>query len=433
MKHEVREVTLDNGSRGLLIHVPDASVMSIHISFRAGEFLVPQDKWETPHLMEHLLLGANKKYPKARDFQAEFEKNGAYSNASTSVNDITYEAECADIEWQRILACMLLAISQPLFLQEEFKAEVGNVREELSSRSNNHFQRLSLSLREQYGFRSTTYQKRLKLLKNVNLDDIQKHYKKTHTTSNMRFVIAGKITEGRKKHIKQIIGSTQLPKGRGRIEIPVIHPVGIKKPLYITNSSVRNYYFYLDTFTQTCLSEELRDALNLIDTSLTGTLYSRILGTAREKGLVYGMSSGAGWGSEFTNWWFGAQVRPDNAMPLFDIVVNELKSVLAGNISHEDIEAAKQYSIGRFQRSAQTVGGLAYGYMGRYFFDDFIEDYGLIPNRIKAVTKQKIVASATKVFEEGNWGLGVLGSRRSNDVAELHKLLSQLWPSQIDS
>ena len=120
MKHEVSEVTLDNGSRGLLIHVPDASVMSIHISFRAGEFLVPQDKWETPHLMEHLLLGANKKYPKARDFQAEFEKNGAYSNASTSVNDITYEAECADIEWQRILACMLLAISQPLFLQEEF-------------------------------------------------------------------------------------------------------------------------------------------------------------------------------------------------------------------------------------------------------------------------------------------------------------------------
>ncbi len=427
MKHDVKELVLDNGARGLLINVPDASVMSVHISFRAGEFLVPEDKWEAPHIMEHLLLGANKAYPKARDFQAEFEKNGAYSNASTSVNDITYEAECADIEWQRILDCMVLAITEPLFLQDEFKAEVGNVREELSSRSNNHFQRLSLALREAYGFRATTYQKRLKLLKNVNLDDVQEHYKKTHTTSNMRFIIAGKITATRRQQIKATLENMKLPKGRGRKPAPTNRPKGLDKPLYIANNSVRNYYFYFDTFKDQCLSEELRDAINLIDTSLTGTLYSRILGTAREQGLVYGMSSGVGWGNDFTNWWFGAQVRPDNAHALFSIMIDELKKVLAGDISAEDIEAAKQYSIGRFQRSTQTVGGLAYGYMSRYFFDDHIEDYGLIPNRIKAVNKTKIVYASNELFEQGNWGLGILGNRQSNDVQALYDQLNQFW------
>lgn len=431
MKHTVRELSLSNGARGLLIDVPDATVMSYQISFRAGEYLVDEKKWETPHVMEHLLLGANKKFPKARDFQAEFEKNGAYSNASTGTNDVTYEAECADIEWQRILDCMILAVTEPLFLREEFTAEMGNVREELSSRSNNHFQRLGLALRHEYGFRSTTYQERLKLLKNVKLKDVQEHYKQTHTTSNMRFVIAGKITPARVKEIKAALENMSLPKGRGRKALPTYKPKGLVEPLYIANKSVKNHYFYFDTFRRHRLDEDERDALNLVDVILTGTLYSRIFGTAREKGLVYGMSSGVGWGNDFTNWWFGAQVRPDNAHALFEIMISELKKVLAGDISPEDIEAAKQYSIGRFQRGAQTVGGLAYGYSGRYFFDDYIDDYGLIPERIKAVTKTKIINSAQALFEEKIWGLGILGGNHKESIHDLNAQLATMWQNDL--
>ena len=114
MKHTVSEVKLGNGARGLLINVPDASVMSFLINFRAGEYLVEKGKWETPHLMEHVLLGANELIPKARLFQAEFEKNGAYSNASTSSYDIVYEAECADFEWDRIAQLLSISISKPI-------------------------------------------------------------------------------------------------------------------------------------------------------------------------------------------------------------------------------------------------------------------------------------------------------------------------------
>jgi predicted Zn-dependent peptidase len=148
MKHVVSVVRLKNGAEGLLVHVPDASVMTFTVNFRAGEYLVERPKWETPHLMEHLLLGANKQIPKARTFQAEFEKNGAYSNASTGIYDISYEAECADFEWRRILDWLMIAITEPLFLEEEYKAEFGNVREELTARSNNHFRHLNLALRE---------------------------------------------------------------------------------------------------------------------------------------------------------------------------------------------------------------------------------------------------------------------------------------------
>jgi predicted Zn-dependent peptidase len=142
MKHTVTQIELNNGAKGLLVNVPGATVMDFEFNFRAGEYLVDRAKWEVPHLMEHVLLGANDMIPKARLFQAEFEKNGAGNNASTGLYHITYEAECADFEWQRILELMITAISKPLFLRDEYKAEYGNVKDELTARSNNHFRTL---------------------------------------------------------------------------------------------------------------------------------------------------------------------------------------------------------------------------------------------------------------------------------------------------
>src|SRR3984885_2525260 len=175
MRHTVNEIHLKNGAKGLLIHIPDASVMTFDINFRAGEYLVIPEKWEVPHLMEHVLLGANELIPRARDFQAELEKNGAYNNATTGVYDITYEAECADFEWDRVLGLFLVAITKPLFLDEEFAAEFGNVQEEMAARSNNHFRRLSLEMRQGLGLIAKTDAERLELMANVTVDDVRSH------------------------------------------------------------------------------------------------------------------------------------------------------------------------------------------------------------------------------------------------------------------
>jgi predicted Zn-dependent peptidase len=427
MKHTVTEVKLKNGAKGLLIHIPDASVMSIEFNFRAGEYLVKEDKWETPHLMEHILLGANERYPKSRLFQAEIERNGAYSNASTGVYDITYDAECADFEWQRIVDLMLLAISKPLFLGEEFDAEVGNVREELTARSNNHFRHLSLALREHYGFMAKTDQERLKLMDKVQLDDVRQHYERTHTTKNLRFVIAGKLTPSRRDELLAMMEGIALPRGDSRLALPDERPVHREAPVYIHNETVKNVYFYLDSFMNHRMTDPETDALGLVNTMLTETMYSKILGTARERGLVYGMSSGYGQTKLSSNWWFGAQVSRKNVAELFDIMTYELQNVFNGEIAATDIEAAKAYSLGRFQRSAQTVSGTAGGYSGRYFFDEVIEDYYQIPQRIAAVEKDGIVEISRALFKDNVWGLGILSNCDKTFATDLQKRVSGLW------
>jgi predicted Zn-dependent peptidase len=427
MKHVVNEVSLANGAKGLFINIPDASVMSFELNFRAGEYLLDREKAETPHIMEHLLLGANELVPKSRDFQAEFEKNGAYCNASTGPYEITYEAECADFEWSRINDLLQVAVSKPLFLEEEFNAEVGNIREELVGRSNNHFRHLSLALREEYGLIALTDQERLDLMGNVELSDVWQHYRRTHTTSNLRFVIAGKLPASRQKSIIKSLNNTSMPRGQGRFELPVEVPRKLEEPLYIDNETVKNLYFYIDTFILRQLDNSEMDALNLLNIMMTETLYSKILGTAREKGLVYHMSSGYGQGKDSANWWVAAQVSPKNALPLFDIFVTELQKVFKSRLVDEDIKSAKQYALGRFQRSGQTVSGTLSGYSSRYFFDEIIDDYYMVPERIEGVTKESIVNITKELFSKDIWGLGALGSSGEDFLGALQAKISPLW------
>ncbi len=418
---------MSNGVKGLFVHIPDASVMTFELNFRAGEYLVEKDKWETPHLMEHVLLGANELIPKARLFQAEFEKNGAYCNASTGTYDITYEAECADFEWDRIADLLLVAVTKPLFLEEEFTAEFGNVREELTSRGNNHFRHLSLALRNAYGFKVMTDQERVQLMDNVQLQDIIEHYNRTHTASNLRFVIAGNITPDRQKVLEDLLKNLELEPGNGRLALPLEKPKRLTKPLYIHNDTIDNVYFYLDSFRRSRMTDPEADALGLINTMLTETLYSRILGTAREHGLVYSMSSGFGQTAHSSNWWFGAQVMPKNADKLFAIIKKELEAVFEAKLDDADVTAAKQYALGRYQRGGQTVSNIAAGYSNRYFFDETVEDYYDIPNRIDAVTKESIVSISRSMFADNVWGFGCLGSLGDEFVDKLHAQVSPLW------
>ncbi len=264
-------------------------------------------------------------------------------------------------------------------------------------------------------------------MSNVTAGDVREHYKATHHTQNMRFVIAGNLNRKRRAVIEQLFANIELPQKGKRFALPKEQPHLLKKPVYVHNDAVENMYFYIDTFMQRRMSDPETDALNLINTMLTETLYSKILGTARERGLVYGMSSGLSQTRDASNWWFGAQVSDKNASALFKIIVDELHKVMRGEIAEAEIETTKQYALGRFQRSAQTVGGTAAGYSGRYFFDGDIENYYQIPERIKAIRKDEIVQISRALFTEKVWGFGVLGNSGEDFAAELRSQLAPLW------
>lgn len=426
MQHTVREVSLKNGVKGLLIDVPQATVMNYDVNLRAGYYLAEDGKWEVPHVMEHLLCGANQQYRKARLFEAELKKNGAYSNAYTNTYNVGYVGECADFEWDRILNLLMLSVSKPMFLQEEFAAEMGNVKEELAGYLSNYFRQLGIALSERAGFLVKSDRARMNKLGDITIDDIRKHYKKTHLLGNTRFVIAGNLRGRRDAILSTIEKQLSLPEG-DQIALPKTLLQKQTTPLYIENNTVESLYVSFSMLLPRRISEAEFDALSTLNNILTATMDSLILGDIREKGLAYYIWSSGSRGHDYSVWDFDFQVSKENAAAAIKIVVKHLNTVLGGNLKPEHLKAAKNYAVGSYQMGAQTVQSILSGYNHEYALTGEVNDYYRVPERIKGVTMRRVTAIAQAFHEESLWDLGILGNCNQGLVDELYDELGKLW------
>ncbi|MDB5186916.1 MAG: putative Zn-dependent peptidase [Candidatus Saccharibacteria bacterium] len=425
MKHTVEEVRLKNGARGLLIDIPGATVMSFQFQFRAGNrYVRNKDIYETAHIMEHMAFGSNAKYKTEHDYEADFTKNGAYHNAYTSDLSMVYVADCADFEWDRIFALQRVAICQPKFNAEELEAEKGNVKSELTGYLNNHNRVLWPKIQQLLGEDVYTFWQRLQTIQNVSLADIREHHKRTHAAKNMCFVIAGKLS-GRKAEIKRQLEEWELPKGE-RFEVPKDVLSG-GNPTLIRRKEASNLTFGLSMTMPRELTDEEAEAMNCLDQILTGTMHSRIYGAARKKGLAYGVFSDTSVGFHDSSWDFGGQVNLETAGGLFDIIVREIKHVLDGKITEDELVAAKSYALGRYQMGAQTVAQISNFYTGRYFADGLVKDYEKVPDSIRKTTRECIINTANEFIQSNAWVLAGVSSGEKEDIVELNDKLVTLF------
>lgn len=425
MKHTVEEVRLKNGARGLLIDVPGATVMSFQFQFRAGNrYVRNKDIYETAHVMEHMAFGANAKFKSEHAYEAEFTKNGAYHNAYTSDLSMVYVADCADFEWERIFALQRVAICQPKFNAEELQAEKGNVKSELTGYLNNHNRVLWPKIQQLLGEDVYTFWQRLQTIQAVTISDIREHHKRTHTTNNMCFVIAGKLN-GRKAEIKRQLAEWELPEGE-RFEVPR-DEISSANPTLIRRKEASNLTFGWSLSLNRELSDEEAEAMNCLDQILTGTMHSRIYGAARKKGLAYGVFSDTSVGFHDSSWDFGGQVNLETSGDLFDIIVREMKCVLDGKITESELDAAKSYALGRHQMGAQTVAQISNFYTNRYFADGVVKDYDKVPESIRKTTLKCIISTAREFIEHNAWVLAGVSSGEKSELVELDDKLASLF------
>lgn len=423
MKHTVEEVKLPNGARGLLIDIPGATVMSFQFQFRAGNrYVRSKDIYETAHIMEHMAFGANAQFKSEHEYEAEFTKNGAYHNAYTSDLSLVYVADCADFEWERILALQRVAICQPKFNQGELEAEKGNVKSELTGYLNNHNRVLWPKVQQLLGEDVYTFWQRLQTIPNVTLADIREHHTRTHTAKNMCFVIAGKLS-GRKSEIKRQLSDWELPEGE-RFEVPK-DELTRGNPTLIRRKEASNLTFGWSVTMPREITDDEVEAMNCLDHILTGTMHSRIYGAARKKGLAYNIFSDTSVGFYDSSWDFGGEVNLETSSDLFDIIVREVKHVLDGKITEEELDAAKSYALGRYQMGAQTVAQISNFYTGRYFADGVVKNYEKVPDAIRKTNRKRMVDTAREFITSDAWVLaGVSGGEKEELVALNDKLAS---------
>lgn len=422
MKHSVEEITLKNGAKGLLIDIPGASVMATRVQFRAGMIYAKNhDVYELPHVVEHLAFGANSKFKNEQEFEAEFTKNGAYHNAWTSDISVCYETECADFEWERIMDLQQLSICEPKFNEEELKSEKSNVRSELTGYMNDYYRLLWPRVQQIVGENVLDLSERLKTISNIELKDIREHYRRTHTAKNMMFIVAGRI-RGRKHKIIRELESWNLKEGE-KFEIPITD-LHSGEAVSIRRKDASNITFGFSLVTPRHLLPEEEFAMNCLNHILNGTTNSKIFGTARKRGLVYGMGSSIANNAHNAYWDFDGEVNVENAEELFLLIQEEMMKALNGEISETDFEAAKSYALGRFQMGAQTVGQIADYYAESYFTNETVERYDSMPDLIRRIDRAKMIELAREFAGSGIKGFAAVSSVEKAVISALETRLN---------
>ena len=417
MKHSIEEVKLKSGARGILIDAPGAGVMNIRIIFRAGnKFVKKPEIYEVAHLMEHMAFGRNAEYKDEQAYESEFTKNGAYHNAWTSDAFIVYEAECADFEWDRILSLQELAVAKPRFNEEELSSEKGNVRSELTGYQNDYSRLIWPKLQQELGEKVLTYSERLKTINNIELKDVREHHRRTHTANNMQFIICGNL-RGRKRKIIQMLEGWDLKPGE-RFDMPMSNYTGTL-PILIRRKDASNVCFGFSFVIQRPLEPREQYALGCLNHILNGTMSSKIFGTARKRGIVYGIGSSAATDNWSSTWDFDGEVNSENANELFDLIAVELAKVINGDLSESDIEAAKMYLLGRHQMLAQTADQISNYYLRDYIVTGAYEPMTEAPKMIEEIDKGTIVSLAREFMQSGISGLAAVGNMNRSVVDEL--------------
>ncbi len=417
MKHTIEEINLKSGARGLLIDVPGSSVMNMRVIFRAGnKFVKKPEIYEVAHLMEHMAFGRNAEYKDEQAYEADFTKNGAYHNAWTSDYYIVYESECADFEWERILGLQELAIAKPRFNEEEMNAEKGNVRSELTGYQNDYARLIWPKLQQELGEKVLTYAERIKTINNIELKDIRDHYRRTHTAKNMQFVITGNL-RGRKRKIVQMLEKWDLKEGE-RFDLPINDYVATD-PVVIRRKDASNVSFGFSFIIQRALEPKEQYAMDCLNHILNGTMSSKIFGEARRRGLVYGIGSNAESDCWSSTWDFDGEVNAENAAELFDLIAIELSRIINGDIQESDIEAARNYALGRQLMLAQTADQISMYYLRNYITTGTFEPISDAPKMIAAIDKSTIVQLAREFMSSGISGLATVGNMNKGFVDEL--------------
>jgi predicted Zn-dependent peptidase len=439
MEHKVEEVQLKCGAKGLLIDVPGAPVFCMEIWFRAGDaYTEGGKKIETAHAMEHLAFAANREHDTLAEVSRFMSKNGAWKNAHTSRKALWYTIECPDFEWERLLRYLIMQISTPRFLQEEFNSEMSNIEEEFRGRANNRWAELSDRMAQRFGWDfSETDKERLELLHNVTLSDVVEHYKKTHNPKNANFFIAGDLSKEKSK-IKLILeGLSELNDGE-RFKLPDLPEIRgfSESPVVVEKNEVENVFFSLDCYADYSLDsggtiEDVSARIHTLNAILTHGFHSRIFGKARKEGLAYHVSSGRSIDhSNSCSWTIYAEVGPDKIDQFIDLVVNELKEVIKHGVSNDEVKEATDAIRGSLKMENQTARSIMSYYRGKYLFgeDGVVRgDISELDKRYAKVNKENIQDAFLNLIKTKKWGAGFLGNVTEAQAKKWNKKLSEIF------
>ncbi len=394
---DVHAFTLENGLTVLLVPKPGTGITAVDIWVNVGSLNETREISGISHFFEHMLFKGTEKRPGGID--KEVEALGGRTNAATSY-DFTHYYIILPSEHAELALDIIADITQNAsFPEEEIAREKEVVLREQQQRSDDPTSFAFFTMRQDF---YTVHPYKLPIigfadsLEKLTREDFLNWMKTYYVPNNMTLVVAGDIEREKTLQIvKEKFGA--MP----RKEIPAQtypkEPARAQKTVKEIRRDVSQGYLIFAWPGPSIKEPQDVYAMDVLITALSEGRSSRFYKKLKkERGLVTTIDA-----SYFTQKEPGifniyAEFPYENRVAVEQAILSELKEILDGKLSAEEIERAKRVLLAREALQAETAAGFA-GTLG--FYSVVAGDYQFAltyPQKIRAVTVEDVLAVARK-------------------------------------
>lgn len=221
---------------------------------------------------------------------------------------------------------------------------------------------------------------------------------KYYTPGNMAIIAAGKIPQDIEELLNKYFGN--IRQNEINIENPGnIFEGGMKKSIHVPLAGVTQNSIKIGSATINKKDPEYQD-LKIVDTILGGYFGSRLMKNIREeKGYTYGINSYvtslevAGYKVISTD------VGVENTKKAIDEILKEIKLLQTIPVEPEELAIARNYMLGEIVRMFDGPFATADSFKSAWEFGFDNSYYRLFFERIKSITPEEIMRTASKYFK----------------------------------
>jgi len=414
---DVKEYTLDNGMKVIVIPDRRAPVVTHMVWYRVGSADEELGKSGIAHYLEHLLFKGTKRL-KPGEFSRIIRNNGGQDNAFTSYDFTAYFERIAADRLELVMDLGADRMANAVFNEQDVKTELEVVKEERRQRTDNN---PSALLREQLNataYTAHTYGRPIigwmSEVEQLTASDAREFYQRFYTPANAALVVAGdvepdKVHELAVKYYGGLKNTAEVPVRARTLEPSFIAAkrVTMRDPRAASPSISRKYIVPGVNQAEPGVSE----ALDLLGTALgsgpTSYLYRELVTRQRVASQVAVWHSGDALDHGDLNISVAPAPGVDvaKAEAALDAALDDLK---ANGIDSKLIERSRAQLLASTIYSLDSQFRLAYLFGSAFAIGRSVQDTLGWTDRIKQVTVQDIDKVARTYLDPKRSTTGIL-------------------------
>ncbi len=414
-RHQTR---LSNGIPVTLFKRPGTPI-AIQAIIAAGSRFDPPNLQGTAHFLEHMLVAGTQNFPTKDKLANYIESLGGSFGASTGLDALMVDIEIGTSEdLNAAITVLTEIIVKPLFNEKTIEMERSSILKELGTKLANPSKQI-WDVYKQVFFQQTPYGKSelgtkesIQAITKQNLVDF---YQDMITSGGLAIVASGDT------ELEELVSGLEKS-----LIVPITSRYIFSEPISKTKEMPIMVHKYegIDQvqlvfgFRTVPFADPKNIPLLILATILGGRRAATLTKKLRyETGLVYDVSATS---SKYANagvWEIATSTSREHVQEVLNIITQELKSVITGGITQEELQFAKDRIIKSTPRGMQTSAS----WIRRHGFGELVapDEYLQLDEWLRAVestTRQDLIETAQMFFQPDTWYLALCGNIAESDL-----------------